>query len=84
LLGWSDRDRTGDLLHVKQDVELLSEKNFKQENGALMEKFFDFQIANLKRSERTAKERVWYVEKFLAVVAKNLSKISRDDIPKLS
>ena len=49
-----------------------------------MEKFFDFQIANLKRSERTAKERVWYVEKFLAVVAKNLSKISRDDVPKLS
>jgi hypothetical protein len=45
-----------------------------------MEKFFDFQIVDLKRSERTAKEKVWYVGKFLIVVTKNLSEISRDDI----
>jgi hypothetical protein len=78
--GGPDRIRTGDLLHVKQTVELLSEKNLKQENGALMEKFFDFQIVDLKRSERTAKEKVWYIKKFLSVVTKNLSEISRDDI----
>jgi integrase/recombinase XerD len=75
-----DRIRTGDLLHVKQDAELLSEKNLKQEIGALIEKFFDFQIIDLKRSERTAKEKVWYVKKFLSVVTKNISEISRDDI----
>jgi len=34
------------------DVELLSEKNLKQEIGALMENFFDFQIVDLKRSWR--------------------------------
>ena len=32
-------------------IELLSEKNLKQENGALIENFFDFLIVDLKRSE---------------------------------
>jgi integrase len=62
------------------DVGLLSEKNLKQEIGALMENFFDFQIVDLKRSERTAKEKVWYIQKFLKVVTKNTSEISREDI----
>jgi len=78
--GGPDRIRTGDLLHVKQADELLSEKNLRQENGALMKNFFDFQIVDLKRSERTAKEKVWYIEKFLKVVSKNLSEVSREDI----
>ena len=78
--GGPDRIRTGDLLHVKQADELLSEKNLRQENGALMKNFFAFQIVDLKRSERTAKEKVWYIEKFLKVVSKNLSEVSREDI----
>jgi hypothetical protein len=45
-----------------------------------MENFFDFQIVDLKRSERTAKEKVWYIQKFLKVVTKNTSEISREDI----
>jgi len=45
-----------------------------------MENFFDFMVVDLKRSERTAKEKVWYIEKILKVVTKNLSEISRDDI----
>jgi integrase len=75
-----DRIRTGDLLHVKQPVELLSEKNLRQEIGALMEKFLDFQVVDLKRCARTAKEKVWYVRKFLEVVAKTSSEISREDV----
>jgi len=45
-----------------------------------MKSFYDFQVVDLKRSERTAKEKVWYIEKFLKVMAKNASEISRDDI----
>ena len=45
-----------------------------------MESFFDFQVVDLKRCERTAKEKVWYVQKFLKVIVKNVSEISREDI----
>ena len=44
-----------------------------------MENFFDFQIVDLKTSERTAKEKVWYVKNFLKILTKNLSAISRDE-----
>jgi hypothetical protein len=80
LYGGPEWIRTGPFCTSSSMLKLLSEKNLKQENGALMEKFFDFQIADLKRSERAAKEKVWYVGKFLIVVTKNLSEISRDDI----
>ena len=45
-----------------------------------MENFFDFQIVDLKRAERTAYEKVWYIRKFLKTVGKKLSKISREDV----
>jgi len=45
-----------------------------------MENFFDFLIVDLKRSERTAKEKVWYIRKFLKSIGKKASEISREEI----
>ena len=45
-----------------------------------MDNFFDFQIVDLKRAKRTAKEKVWYIRKFLKTIEKNPSEISREDI----
>jgi integrase/recombinase XerD len=78
--GWAGPDLNRRPSARQADVGLLSEKNLKQEIGALMENFFDFQIVDLKRSERTAKEKVWYIKKFLKIVTKNTSEISREDI----
>ncbi|KON33421.1 MAG: hypothetical protein AC479_04380, partial [miscellaneous Crenarchaeota group-6 archaeon AD8-1] len=45
-----------------------------------MDNFFDFQVVDLKRAERTAKEKVWYIRKFLKIIGKNPSEISREDV----
>ena len=45
-----------------------------------MDNFFDFQIVDLKRAERTAKEKVWYIRKFLKIIGKNPLEISRVDV----
>ena len=45
-----------------------------------MDNFFDFQIVDLKRAERTAKEKVWYIRKFLKTIRKKPSEISRVDV----
>jgi integrase len=45
-----------------------------------MENFYDFQIVDLKRAERTAYEKVWYIRKFLKTVGKKPSEISREDV----
>ena len=45
-----------------------------------MDTFYDFQIVDLKRAERTAYEKVWYIRKFLKTVGKKPSEISREDV----
>jgi len=65
---------------VSGSVGLLSEKNPSQEIRAIMETFHDFQVVDLKRTERTAKEKVWYIRKFLKAVAKNPLEMTREDV----
>ena len=48
MLWWAGPDLNRGPSARQADVELLSEKNLKQEIGALMENFFDFQIVDLK------------------------------------
>ena len=80
VLWWAGPDSDRRPSARQADVELLSEKNLNQEIGVLMESFSDFQVVDLKRSERTVKEKVWYVQKFLKAIAKNAYDISREDI----
>ena len=46
----------------------------------LLERFRDFQIVDLRRSKRTAYEKVWFIKRLLRVVEKELTAISREDL----
>jgi len=46
----------------------------------LLESFRDFQIVDLRRSKRTAYEKVWFIKKLLKVVGKKPDEISKDDL----
>jgi integrase len=45
-----------------------------------MEAFYDFQVVDLKRADRTAKEKVWYIRRFLESGDKNPLSMTRDDV----
>ena len=45
-----------------------------------MESFYDFQVVDLRRAERTAKEKVWYIHKFLRAIDKKPLEITREDV----
>jgi integrase/recombinase XerD len=46
----------------------------------LLERFHDFQIVDLRRSKRTAYEKVWFIKKLLQIVKKRPTEISREDL----
>ena len=46
----------------------------------LLDRFRDFQIVDLRRSKRTAYEKVWFIKRLLKVVGKKPNSISRDDL----
>ena len=46
----------------------------------LLERFHDFQIVDLRRSKRTAYEKVWFIKKLLHIVKKRPTEISREDL----
>jgi integrase len=46
----------------------------------LLKRFHDFQIIDLRRSKRTAYEKVWFIKKLLQIVKKRPSEISREDL----
>ena len=46
----------------------------------LLERFRDFQMVDLRRSKRTAYEKVWFIRKLLKVVGKEPTLISREDL----
>jgi integrase len=51
----------------------------KSENE-LLDRFRDFQIVDLRRSKRTAYEKVWFIKRLLKAVGKEPTSISRDDL----
>jgi hypothetical protein len=46
----------------------------------LLERFRDFQIIDLRRSKRTAYEKVWFIRRLLKAVGKEPTAISREDL----
>ena len=56
-----------------------SELPSKNENE-LLERFRDFQIVDLRRSKRTAYEKVWFIKRLFKTVSKKPNEISREDL----
>ena len=46
----------------------------------MLDKFRDFQLVDLRRSKRTAYEKVWWIKRILKFLDKELNEISRDDL----
>jgi integrase len=46
----------------------------------LLERFRDFQIVDLRRSKRTAYEKVWFIKRLFKTVSKKPNEISREDL----
>jgi integrase len=52
---------------------------FEDQEG-LLERFYDFQIVDLRRAKRTACEKVWFIRKLLKTIDKNQNKITKEDL----
>ncbi len=46
----------------------------------MFQRFYDFQIVDLRRSKRTAYEKVWFIRKLLKTIEKNPNEITREDL----
>ena len=46
----------------------------------MLDKFRDFQLVDLRRSKRTAYEKVWWINRVLKFLKKSPDEISRDDL----
>jgi len=55
------------------------ELSFKDQEE-MLERFYDFQIVDLRRAKRTAYEKVWFIRKLLKTIRKNPNEITRDDL----
>jgi integrase len=51
-----------------------------ESESELLERFRDFQIVGLRRSKRTAYEKVWFIKRLLKTVSKKPNEISREDL----
>jgi integrase len=56
------------------------EKNSNLDLKQLLERFYDFQIVDLRRAKRTAYEKVWFIKKLLKTVNKNPNEVTREDL----
>lgn len=51
-----------------------------EDENELLERFHDFQIVDLRRSKRTAYEKVWFIKKLIKTVGKKSTEISKEDL----
>jgi len=51
-----------------------------EDRNELLERFRDFQIVDLRRSKRTAYEKVWFIKKLFNTISKKPDEISREDL----
>ena len=51
-----------------------------ESESKLLERFKDFQIVDLRRSKRTAYEKVWFIKRLLRAVGKEPAAISRENV----
>ena len=60
---------------ARKAPELTSENE-----SELLERFRDFQIVDLRRSKRTAYEKVWFIKRLFKTVGKKPNEMSREDL----
>ncbi len=70
-LEWAEPD-----LNRRPLARKASELSFEDQNELLI-RFKDFQMVDLRRSKRTAYEKVWFIKRLLKNVNKNRTEISR-------
>ncbi len=46
----------------------------------MLKRFYDFQIVDLRRSKRTAYEKVWFIRKMLKALSKTVSEVTKEDL----
>jgi integrase/recombinase XerD len=51
-----------------------------ESESQLLERFHDFQIVDLRRSKRTAYEKIWFIKRLFKTVSKKPDEISREDL----
>jgi integrase len=51
-----------------------------EDQEKMFQRFYDFQIVDLRRSKRTAYEKVWFIRKLLKTIGKNANEITREDL----
>jgi integrase/recombinase XerD len=60
---------------ARKAPELISKSE-----SELLERFRDFQIVDLRRSKRTAYEKVWFIKRLFKTIGKMPNEISREDL----
>jgi integrase len=51
-----------------------------EDQEEMLQRFYDFQIVDLRRAKRTAYEKVWFIRKMLKTIKKNANDITREDL----
>jgi len=51
-----------------------------EDENELLERFRDFQIVDLRRSKRTAYEKVWFIKRLFKTISKKPDEISKEDL----
>jgi integrase len=51
-----------------------------EDQKEMLQRFYDFQIVDLRRAKRTAYEKVWFIRKLLKTLKKNPNEITREDL----
>jgi integrase len=46
----------------------------------MFQRFYDFQIVDLRRAKRTAYKKVWFIRKLLKTIGKNPNEVTREDL----
>ena len=51
-----------------------------EDQEKMFQRFYDFQIVDLRRAKRTAYEKVWFIRKLLKTINKKPNEITREDL----
>jgi integrase len=51
-----------------------------EDQEKMFQRFYDFQIVDLRRAKRTAYEKVWFIRKLLKTIKKKPNEITREDL----
>jgi integrase len=51
-----------------------------EDQEGVLDRFYDFQIVDLRRAKRTVYEKVWFIRKLLKATKKNPNEITREDL----